>query len=128
MALSDSRPVLGPVALALADFAPLLCEHDIAVPHQQTNWTCGYANLQALLGTLARFRTESERAEPLAEDVLTLQRQIEAAWKEGFDPISAAQVAPSTCTCHALAYRERLISARAHLFFRIFFSPPPLPE
>lgn len=87
VALGASRPVLREVALALADFAPLLCENDLSVPRQEESWTCGYANLQALLETLARVRSDA----PVACEVTALQRQVEAAWREGFDPISAAQ-------------------------------------
>jgi len=65
--------------------------------YQPDWWSCGYRNLQMLLiASLSVY--PNERGKVLfggrghIPDVPTIQRMIELAWAEGFDPVGAAQL------------------------------------
>jgi len=72
---------------------------------QQHNWDCGYANIMALLQTLARRRAPSAAtsvavsaaasatgfAEEWPTSIAAVQRTIVAAWRAGYDRRSAEQ-------------------------------------
>ena len=58
------------------------------LPVQHENWTCGYANLGALLQSLARAGRQQL---PTRTNPPALQALIERAWQEGFDPKGRAE-------------------------------------
>ena len=74
---------------------PRLCCREAALPKQHHGWDCGYANLGALLRTLARCHlmpaASATRAAAAADGIVAMQQLVEAAWREGFDGISAKQ-------------------------------------
>ncbi len=84
---STAQPV--PVlAQALVAFNPRLCALASVLPVQHEKWTCGYANLGALLQCITRA---GRRDLPTQTEPAALQALVERAWREGFDPQSAAQ-------------------------------------
>ena len=76
------------LARELSDSGPLLCGHAHALAVQHEDWTCGYANLGALLQCLSQQGRDNL---PAQTDPPSLQRLVESAWREGFDPYSAGQ-------------------------------------
>ena len=82
---------------ALASFEPRLAAQGHALPVQYDSWTCGYANLGAMLRNVAQagrhdLPTDVARGNTCRPtDVAALQALVERAWREGFDPASAKQ-------------------------------------
>ena len=69
--------------------APALCRQEgWTLPEQHENWTCGYANLGALLQCLA---SGGRQQLPTNTEPAALQALIERAWEEGFDPEGRAE-------------------------------------
>ena len=69
--------------------APALCRQEgWTLPVQHENWTCGYANLGALLECLA---SGGRQQLPTNTEPPALQALIERAWQEGFDPNGRAE-------------------------------------
>ena len=69
--------------------APALCgQEGWTLPEQHENWTCGYANLGALLQCLA---SGGRQQLPTSTEPAALQALIERAWEEGFDPEGRAE-------------------------------------
>ena len=66
-----------------------LCQQEgWTLPEQHENWTCGYANLGALLQCLA---SGGRQRLPTSTEPAALQALIERAWEEGFDPEGRAE-------------------------------------
>ena len=76
------------VAAQLASYRPALCCAVAELPRQAMAWDCGYANLSSVCATLASSRHPT-RALGHVGGVVDLQRLLEAAWREGFDPDGA---------------------------------------
>ena len=69
--------------------APALCRQEgWTLPEQREDWTCGYANLGALLQCLA---SGGRQHLPTSTEPAALQALIERAWEEGFDPEGRAE-------------------------------------
>ena len=69
--------------------APALCRQEgWTLPEQHEDWTCGYANLGALLQCLA---SGGRQHLPISTEPAALQALIERAWGEGFDPEGRAE-------------------------------------
>ena len=85
------------LARVLATFEPCLAARAQALPVQYDSWTCGYANLGAMLRNIAQagrhdLATDVARGNVCRPtDVAALQALVESAWREGFDPASAVQ-------------------------------------
>ena len=95
------------LARALSPFQPCICAQAHTMPAQFTNWSCGYANLGAMVRNVARAGRHDLQDDVVARgatcrraDVVTLQALVERAWNEGFDPEAAAR------------YRGRLVGKR----------------
>ena len=68
---------------------PALCRQEgWTLPEQREDWTCGYANLGALLQCLA---SGGRQQLPTSTEPAALQALIERAWEEGFDPEGRAE-------------------------------------
>ncbi|KAL1496075.1 hypothetical protein AB1Y20_014702 [Prymnesium parvum] len=78
-----------------------LCAARVALPRQDTLWTCGYENIAAILHTVLSMgvfekvppavRSIAARHAPLpAESIVAMQECIDAAWRAGYDSYSSA--------------------------------------
>ena len=80
------------LARLLDDYLPCLCSF-AALAVQQQEWTCGYDNLHAVIKALGAAMRGAVPIDlgPASDHPGGLQRAVEAAWAEGFDPSGAAQ-------------------------------------
>jgi hypothetical protein len=79
---------------ALAGHRPSLCCANARMPRQTCDWDCGYANTASMCATLTAGARPSLAARGLGGGgaaVAHIQRLVEGAWREGFDPESARQ-------------------------------------
>ncbi|KAL1521844.1 hypothetical protein AB1Y20_021495 [Prymnesium parvum] len=80
---SDAAHAMRVARELLAPHAPTLCADEACMPRQLDNWSCGYANLGALLLSVARRGLHGVPADlrPAA-----VQALVEEAWRAGFSP------------------------------------------
>mgnify|MGYP002884191228 CR=1 FL=1 len=83
------------LATTLSAYNPTTCCPQVELPRQRAGWDCGYANINALCGTLSRLGLPlpscfgARSAYAARGDVKPIQQLIEAAWRAGFDPKGA---------------------------------------
>lgn len=108
-------------------------KHPRAHTHTYTNpnhRSCGYRNLQMLASALLRHPDYARAlfgGSGFVPQVQFLQRWIEWAWSQGFDPLGASQLRTWMCDCLSLYLYVYVYGLRSiDLFERLPSSPLPL--